>query len=330
MKEKEEILQKKNVRGVFESTDGEKLIVCVTEKLPEGSLAEEDIVPKSVESSEGRFDTDVIESGEIGVLGLDSRVQNQKDRKGKERPATAGFSCGHPDITAGTLGTPLLEADNYNGYVFLTNSHVAAPEQKDNIGDNVLQPGPADGGTNSDTIGTVIASSDIDPNSKNKTDIAICSVEENDLVKERTFQLASVNDLTTEVLKDEKYYKSGRTTGVTDGTLVGTNGEVKVNGFVEGEAVTFTDVDLFSPILEGGDSGSLIGYENDGKFYGSHIAFAGSPYQSIAIPISNVFEEFGSLYVIDSNGEREGEEKGPSDDGLTFLEKVKRWVLGFL
>jgi len=95
------------------------------------------------------------------------------DMTSKYRPAPIGASTGHPDITAGTIGCRVTDGTNVYA---LSNNHVYANENRANIGDNVLQPGPYDGGENpGDAIGTLY---DYEPinfrgNARNKMDAAI-------------------------------------------------------------------------------------------------------------------------------------------------------------
>ncbi len=64
----------------------------------------------------------------------------------KTSPAPNGYSIGHPNITAGTLGAVVRDASN-QCYI-LSNNHVLADVNNAAIGDNTLQPGPFDGGQN--------------------------------------------------------------------------------------------------------------------------------------------------------------------------------------
>jgi hypothetical protein len=77
-----------------------------------------------------------------------------------DRPVPIGVSTGHPYITAGTISCRVTDgADVYA----LSNNHVYANENKASISDNVLQPGPFDGGINpGDAIGTLFDFEPID------------------------------------------------------------------------------------------------------------------------------------------------------------------------
>ncbi len=96
------------------------------------------------------------------------------DPTARFRPAPIGVSTGHPDITAGTIGCRVIDS---NGNVYaLSNNHVYANSNDASIGDSILQPGTADGGSSLyDVIGTLFDFEPIDFSSSgiNKIDAAI-------------------------------------------------------------------------------------------------------------------------------------------------------------
>ncbi|MCH7475599.1 MAG: hypothetical protein IIA27_13125, partial [Gemmatimonadetes bacterium] len=60
-----------------------------------------------------------------------------------DRPVPIGVSTGHPDITAGTIGARVIDANN--AVYALSNNHVYANRNAAQIGDAVIQPGTFDG-----------------------------------------------------------------------------------------------------------------------------------------------------------------------------------------
>ena len=79
--------------------------------------------------------TDVIEVGDLVAQANTMRV----------RPAPAGVSIGHVNVTAGTLG--YFVRNEFDGQVYvLSNNHVLANSNNASVGDAVVQPGTADGG----------------------------------------------------------------------------------------------------------------------------------------------------------------------------------------
>jgi len=118
---------KSNGERIFEPT----IVVGVTKKIPENQLRWWDIIPKELEG----FKTDVEQMGRFESFELIDRV----------RPLRPGYSIGHVDITAGTLGCLTI----YKGdIVLLSNAHVFTgdPLQSKQEKKAILQPGKHDGG----------------------------------------------------------------------------------------------------------------------------------------------------------------------------------------
>ncbi|MBN2181846.1 MAG: fibronectin type III domain-containing protein [Sedimentisphaerales bacterium] len=211
------------------------------------------------------------------------------------RPVPIGVSTGHPDITAGTIGCRV----KYGNTVYaLSNNHVYANE---NLGicdvDNVLQPGPFDGGINpDDAIGTLF---DFEPVLFLKDDSSNVNTIDAAIAKTTTAFLgnatppdgygvpSSSTAAATWRLKVKKY---GRTTGLTNGRVVSTNATVDV-GYDTGVA-RFVGQIVVSPgtFSAGGDSGSLIVTSLGNRPVG--LLFAGSDAYTIANPIDAVLDTF--------------------------------------
>lgn len=79
--------------------------------------------------------------------------------------------------------------------------------------------------------------------------------------------------------------KSGRTTGITSGTVIQTNVTVRV-GYGDSDAI-FEDQIMTSEMSQGGDSGSAV-LDDNNNLVG--LLFAGSPTTTIINKIDNVFE----------------------------------------
>lgn len=283
-------------------TDEDAIIVLVSTKQSSEDLSDTDLIPETVEIDGEEIRTDVQEIGEPRAQAIGATTQpaeiERPDRKRRWRPAPAGVSFGHPEVTAGTLGSPPLQTNN-GDRVVLTNAHIAAPLDVATTGDPVYQPGPTDGGTETDTLGTLAEFSAISENKPNTTDSALVRVDRG-IAKNEILgigQLAGIEPGTNEANRNATYTKSGRTTGVTDGDLRGYDARVKVGGYYD-EPVVFEGVTMFGPMSAGGDSGSLIGIERDDGFYATHLLFAGSDQSTIGIPMATVQEEHGSLKPI--------------------------------
>ena len=271
-------------------TDEEVLIVLVSRKLPATQLSENDRIPAEIEFDDTSCRTDVQEVGDVRTQAT-AEPAERPDRERRWRPAPAGVSFGHVESTAGTLGSPPLETEG-GETVVLTNAHVAAPIGTAEPGDDVLQPGPADGGTDEDVVGSLVEGSDIVPDEANTTDSAIVAVDPTDF--EHTFlgigEFAGFAEPSTEAT----FTKSGRTTGVTTGDLRGRDARIRVRGYHD-EPTLFTGVDVFGPMSAAGDSGSLIGFETDDGFRATDLLFAGSDRTTLGVPIDAVEAEHGDL-----------------------------------
>jgi hypothetical protein len=271
-------------------TDEEALIVLVSRKLPETQLATADRIPAEIEFDDRKCKTDVQEVGDLRAQAT-AEPAERPDRERRWRPAPAGVSFGHVETTAGTLGSPPLETED-GETVVVTNAHVAAPIGTAEPGDDVLQPGPADGGTDDDVVGTLVGGSEIRPDEPNTTDSAVVAVDPADFED----AILGIDEFAgfTEPPTDATFTKSGRTTGVTTGDLRGRDARVRVRGYYE-EPTVFTGIDVFGPMSAAGDSGSLIGIEADDGFRATDLLFAGSDRTTLAVPMDAVEAEHGEL-----------------------------------
>jgi len=217
------------------------------------------------------------------------------------RPVPIGVSTGHPNITAGTIGCRVIKGTQVYA---LSNNHVYANENRaklpegSNPGDNVLQPGPYDGGgkvaDRDDVIGTLFAFVPIifDGKTLNTIDAAIAlsntgqlgnATPSNGYGKPKsTTATASIN------MQVQKY---GRTTGLTKGKIYATNATVDI-WYGTGVA-RFVNQLIITPgtFSAGGDSGSLIVTQRSKNPVG--LLFAGSSSMTVANPIDSVLSAFG-------------------------------------
>lgn len=215
------------------------------------------------------------------------------------RPVPIGVSTGHPAITAGTIG---CRVTNGSAFYALSNNHVFANTNAASIGDNVIQPGSYDGGSNpADAIGTLSAfyPIDISTSANNTMDAAIALSSTGNLGRSTPYAGYGTPRSTTMAasvgLKVKKY---GRTTGLTKGEIVAINATVNV-GYGVGTA-RFVNQVIISPggFSAGGDSGSLIVVDGKGRNK-SHsnkpvaLLFAGSSTVTIGSPIEPILTYFG-------------------------------------
>lgn len=119
-----------------EITDEPALVIYVARKVAKEYLYPSSLLPRRMSVGGDSLEVDVLETGPFYPQSFTAR----------ERPAPSGISIGHVAITAGTLGC--LVTDQTDGSLcILSNNHVLANENAAAVGDAIVQPGPADGGT---------------------------------------------------------------------------------------------------------------------------------------------------------------------------------------
>lgn len=215
----------------------------------------------------------------------------------RRRPAIGGVSIAHYAFDIGTLGAVVRDRqDSRFGYV-LSNNHVLARLGAARTGDPILQPARADGGRYpQDQIAQLCRTVPIrfEPGSSNVVDAAVgCAVFAD--VDRRVFWGGPPRAVVakTSVRPGARVQKTGRTTGHTEGTIVGINGTVLVNyAFVGSEygITTFREQIITTQMSGYGDSGSLL-LDLDGNAMG--LLFGGSYTHTYYNYIDDVQRELG-------------------------------------
>ncbi|MBK8902732.1 MAG: hypothetical protein IPM53_16200 [Anaerolineaceae bacterium] len=292
-------------------TDQLCLSVLVADKIAVEGLAAEALVPSQL----GDVPTDVVQ---VGVL------RAHQDPTGRFRPAPGGVSIGHYQISAGTLGC--IVRDRTTGTrLILSNNHVLANSNDAVIGDPILQPGGADGGSvandhianlerfctidfgttgGSDCgiasayagFGNALASLlgsrhrvsvlQTNPQAVNLVDAAVARpLNDNDVLDE----ILNIGQITgtTEGALGMAVRKMGRTTGYTTDVITTIEATVSVS-YGLGKVATFENQFIAGPMSAGGDSGSLIVATNSQEAVG--LLFAGSTQTTIFNPIQAVLD----------------------------------------
>jgi len=270
------LAEKAGVRGIPRSLDGVPVIVKVTGKIV--ALAKPD--------KPGKPPKDPPEE------------DPPADPTSKfDRPVPIGVSTGHPSITAGTIG---CRVTNGSAIFALSNNHVYANENLASLGDNVLQPGPYDGGLNpADAIGTLADFEPIDFNGDNTIDAAIAlssTAQLGNATPSGGYGTPSSTPVAAVI--NMPVMKYGRTTGLTKGKVYALNATVNV-GYDSGVAL-FVNQIIITPgtFSAGGDSGSLIVVDGKARYKSQKgqpvgLLFAGSSSYTIANPINEVLARFG-------------------------------------
>lgn len=314
----EDLLARPNVVGVGRGfkvtkgirTDVESIIVLVREKVPGTELTVSAKVPSSLQD----IPTDVVEVGDLRA---------QQDRTGRHRPARPGISLGHFRVTAGTFG--LMVRDRASGEpLILSNNHVIANSNDALTGDPILQPGLADGGdSEADVIGaldrfcpieftveppscsiarTVVEVANtiaraigsrhrlqaykVNPQATNLVDGAVARPLDLGLVDEEVLGIGLVEGTRAAAL-GMGVRKSGRTTGLTSGTINVIDATVTI-GYGPSKRARFEGQIVTSPMSEPGDSGSALIDAGSQSVVG--LLFAGSTQATIHNPIQSVID----------------------------------------
>jgi hypothetical protein len=289
-----------------EPTGEPAIVVLVSHKVAKENLSRADLVPAKLQDMK----TDVLAVGQVFAgNGIANNVGAETLTK-RIRPAEGGYSIGHFQITAGTIGTcvyDLLPGASTNPvnpvhgvgipsvFYILSNNHVLANVNLGPIGAPILQPGPYDGGVNpADKIAVLSRFIPIQlspavplPSQNNIVDCGVAEGEFYDLNRE-VYWSGHVRGWRkrTEVLKmvGQTVKKTGRTTNFTTGRITAVNATIDVN-YGGGRVGRMKDQIVTTNMSAGGDSGSLV-MTLDNIAIG--LLFAGSAQAMIANQIENV------------------------------------------
>ena len=238
-------------------------------------------------------------TGAFRALGYASDSDLTNPRQPFPRPVPIGVSTGQPDVTAGTIAARVVRGDR----VFaLSNNHVFANRNAASVGDNILQPGTADGGADpSDAIGTL---HDFEPIRfckpfpvcpDNRIDAAIAATTTADLGNRTPANgYGTPRSGTVEARLGMAVQKYGRTTGHTKARITGVNATMNI-GFRDSTARFSGQIVISGTGFSGpGDSGSLIVADGGGRNDRGPVAllFAGSSTSTLANPIDWVLDRF--------------------------------------
>ena len=315
---KETILAKLNVVGVGtgfkvrgkQTTDELCVVVMVRRKLPEAGLPPSALVPSVIDG----LSTDVIQVGDLWA---------QQARTERWRPAPGGVSIGHYQITAGTIACAVRDRAT-GARLILSNNHVLANSNEAEMGDPILQPGPADGGSVPDdtiahlerfctiafgtsppdcpvalglanvanALARLIGSKhrlqafQSDPTASNVVDAAVARPVDDADILDEILGIGTIEG-TRPASFGMSVRKSGRTTELTTGLVAVLDATVLIN-YGPGYMARFEDQIVTSAMCQGGDSGSLL-VAGD-SLHAVGLLFAGSDQVTIHNPIQQVLD----------------------------------------
>ncbi len=242
---------------------------------------------------------------EVKVIGPVRALSSPVELQHRVRPLRPGLSVGHESISAGTLGGFVRTA---SGVAILSNNHVLAASNAASLGDDVLQPGPADGGTPDDRVATLTAVERMVAGGANFVDAALAVVDEGVEVDPGHLPggpLLGPVAPSLDVDPEEEVEKVGRTTGHTAGRITA----VEVDGVAVqyGEAIYRFDDQIeiegrSGAFSSGGDSGSVIWRSRDRApvallFAGSETGGTGGAGVTFASPLATVLSALGAEWL---------------------------------
>jgi hypothetical protein len=280
--------------------------IYVVQKLSKSLLSARDILPAQIDG----ITTDVIESAPAFAQAKRARrrsiagssvtaVTCTANRQNRQRPIVAGISAAHRDVTAGTIGffcRSLRHGDDPQRTYVVSNNHVFADLNNAMAGDDLLQPGPADGGMSDHHFADLVRFVEIQLGSgqSNRVDAALGLVRRDIAV---TNEICSIGAITGIISAEEEMpvRKHGRTTGLTDGKVT----DISYDALV---GMNHNDPDvvaLFESQLRienaagktfalGGDSGSAIVHGSRPELVGLYFAGPDSGSYGVANPIQDV------------------------------------------
>lgn len=274
------------------------LIVLVTHKKAREELTSANLIPAKI----SEFQTDVMPVGHPFAGGGAPAEAGVQTLAGRIRPVKGGYSVGHRNITAGTIGTCVFEMLPKTGspesghpskFYILSNNHVLANNNLAKIGDPIIQPGAEDGGSYPrDRIASLsrFIPIEFDPpvprhRHNNLVDAAIAEGDFHELDRE-IYWIGHVKGWMPKarVTVGERVQKTGRTTNYTIGRITAINATIDIN-YGNGKIARFKDQIITTGLSAGGDSGSLV-TTMDNVAVG--LLFAGSPSATILNQIENV------------------------------------------
>jgi hypothetical protein len=190
----------------------------------------------------------------------------------------------------------------------LSNNHVLANVNSGDAGDDVYQPGPADGGTIGDHAAELRRFVDIDLNGNpNKIDAAIAELLPGIGWLASICSIGSIIGVQKGV-EDMEVRKHGRTTGYTEGritdesydALIGMDhNDSSIVGLFQ-DQIRIQATPPYSAIGLGGDSGSLVVARASAHAVGLYFAGPPSGSYGVANQISDVLSEL-QIALVDAN-----------------------------
>ncbi|HYQ89339.1 MAG TPA: hypothetical protein VEU09_06900 [Candidatus Binatia bacterium] len=230
------------------------------------------------------------------VDGVQTEVRVVGDVVPYAKPGGGGLQCGtstgnNLECAAGTIGAVVLKGSTK---YLLSNNHVYARENAASIGEREDAPGRYDGHPKcavTPQCGTLAQFVNISFSGNNTIDCAIAQMSTSNptAVTQSGGYTASSTVVAPSVGLAVK--KSGRTSGLTTGTIQAINVTIQV-GYTAGVATFTGQIMTPATFIRSGDSGSLMVTQSGNNPVG--LCFAGGSGGSFANPIGPVLQAFGA------------------------------------
>ena len=252
-----------------EMTDVVSLRVHVASKRDAADLSESELFPSEVDG----VPIDVIAASYAPQTLLDIRPETAVEGRGERfKVVPIGVSVGCRFTTAGTLGAKVIDQDSGKEMI-LSNWHVLAGNRNAHSGLPIWQPGQLDGRPDDTSAVAELTRWMLGP-----YDAAVALLNGKRKVTSKTVEGSSLLDLISPRL-GMMVWKSGRTTGLTQGIIDGIKMKVPLTYPQEGTHL-LEQVFRIVPrpgvgdveISASGDSGSVWVDEASGKAVGLHFA----------------------------------------------------------
>jgi hypothetical protein len=256
-------------------TDRICIRVYVRRKVTKTELPPEAVLPGSIDG----VPIDVIED-EFSVL--QTPLVTLADHRRAHNFLVGGISIGNLVVGgSGTLGVSVF--DSRTGQeMLLSNWHVLCSSDQCQVGEPIIQPGTGGGdvGTADDVVARLFRwslSADVDA--------AIAQPTGQRLLFKEVLEIGRV-DAPGRAVLGMHVRKSGRTTGLTEGTIADLSADVDVDDYPSGTRSFHNQIVVEGTgVLDRGDSGSV--FVDDANQVVS-LLFAGSPQRAISNPIDVV------------------------------------------
>ena len=254
-------------------------------------------------------------------------LQCPTSRTEYSRPLCSGVSIGREDIGAGTVGTICYDAVTKEKYL-LSNSHVfsgASSYQHPNamIGDIIYAPGLLDSSGIKYPIGKLNKWIEMDETVSNFVDCATAIPDNTNDIYDDIIGIGRVNGY-EEPTEGLLCQKSGRSSGLTEGTIFDYNSSMEVD--YGGRIIRFTNCIVTNTMGISGDSGSLMVRKDNKNAVG--LLFAGSDTITVFNRISYVMNSLNVTLTIDGTVPEIQYTTSPIDSPEYFVQSLAMTAIG--